>query len=597
MSIFFLYPSITSSLIASSWLVLSFFGISACIPELAHCQEKNYWWTHMNFCFAVPKGLEHVACEDVLQNIGDVGTFTTIKGSGFVFLACNPASDHVHTAIKISNANLLGVESCYIVLGVSSMPRSIYEDTDTERFLDWIEESVQDKAIFVWKECLVAMQHLVPSLSNHVPTNEKPKIVTETKDLVKFRASFEKNNHKHTLASQNIAGAIGEGVLDLFRGRWRVDLKHYDLEIFGTWFLATTGITSTLESSPFLSQSTGSSLSPPDTCDLLFLLAITIPMAHNQASNYRNRIAFGRTAMRPTIAHCLVRMANPQPGDIVLDPCCGVGTIPIEGAYAYPNSLFIGSEVYGPAVCESARANVRHAKLYPVLIKELYRVLRPCGRALLVTQGHKVMNRVLEEQWCANMFNLERKLEMTIGYKVYFFRLRTPNMYKSGPRYPNSTPKASSSTQCQRCLEYGHWTYECKKPRSYKARPTRTQQLSKPLKSMTPELPPEFLDKKGLAEKILKEKEQERKRQKKGSPLSSGSDSDSDSGSESSSGKSRSDSDSKESSSSSSSSESKSDSNSDSDSESRSDTGSDSDSIGSSSSRDRNNKKRRRDRR
>lgn len=199
---------------------------------------------------------------------------------------------------------------------------------------------MQDRAIFAWDECLVAMRHLVPSLSNYVPTNDNSALVTETKELVKFRASFEKNNHKHTLASQNIAGAIGKGLLDLFRGRWRVDLKHYDLEIFGTWFLATS-TTSTLGS--FLSQSTGLSLSP-DTCDLLFLLAITIPIVHNQASNYRNRIVFGRTAMRPTIAHCLVRMANPQPGDIVLDPCCGVGTIPIEGASAYPNSLFIGSE-------------------------------------------------------------------------------------------------------------------------------------------------------------------------------------------------------------------------------------------------------------
>ncbi|GAB5593990.1 hypothetical protein Unana1_08890 [Umbelopsis nana] len=68
-------------------------------------------------------------------------------------------------------------------------------------------------------------------------------------------------------------------------------------------------------------------------------------------------------------------------------------------------------------------------------------------------------------------------------------------MYRTGPRYPSSAKKASSSTQCQKCLEYGHWTYECKKSQSYKARPTRTQQLNKPIKLAEPEVPVEFLDK------------------------------------------------------------------------------------------------------
>jgi ABC-type ATPase with predicted acetyltransferase domain len=41
-------------------------------------------------------------------------------------------------------------------------------------------------------------------------------------------------------------------------------------------------------------------------------------------------------------------------------------------------------------------------------------------------------------------------------------------------------------------------------------RPTRTQQLKKPLKLYEPEIPEELLDKKGLADKILKRKEKER---------------------------------------------------------------------------------------
>ena len=30
--------------------------------------------------------------------------------------------------------------------------------------------------------------------------------------------------------------------------------------------------------------------------------------------------------------------------------------------------------------------------------------------------------------------------------------------------------------QCQRCLKYGHWTYECKNEVAYLYRPSRTMQ-------------------------------------------------------------------------------------------------------------------------
>lgn len=38
----------------------------------------------------------------------------------------------------------------------------------------------------------------------------------------------------------------------------------------------------------------------------------------------------------------------------------------------------------------------------------------------------------------------------------------------------------SAGLVCQRCLQTGHWTYECKNAPVYKSRPTRTQQLKQP---------------------------------------------------------------------------------------------------------------------
>ncbi|RUS34477.1 hypothetical protein BC938DRAFT_480207 [Jimgerdemannia flammicorona] len=370
-------------------------------------------FAHMDFCFAVPKGLETIAHDDIRENVGGVGVILVVEGSGFVYLRCDKSQNHADIVSRINNANLLSVESCYTILGTCTMPKRLINEKNPEILYDWIEKQMQDKTLFAWDECLAAIKSLVPSLSDTKLASDNPTVVTKTDGLMKFRASFEKNDHKHTVASQDIAGAIGSVVLKRFP-HWKVDLKHYDLEVFGTWLTQMPNFASTHQpSSPSFSEAP----------DVPFLLAITVPTSGSKSTNYRNRVAFGRTAMRPTIAHCLVRMANPRPGDIVLDPCGGVGTIPIEGAYAYPASLFIGGEVHGPAICESARANVQHAKLYPKLMKELYRIIRPHGRAFLVTQGHKVMNRVLEYPWCANMFEVEQKVEITIGYRVYLYVL------------------------------------------------------------------------------------------------------------------------------------------------------------------------------
>ncbi|KII86851.1 hypothetical protein PLICRDRAFT_113730 [Plicaturopsis crispa FD-325 SS-3] len=54
-------------------------------------------------------------------------------------------------------------------------------------------------------------------------------------------------------------------------------------------------------------------------------------------------------------------------------------------------------------------------------------------------------------------------------------------MSKYAPHRSFGTPRATSSTTCQKCLKTGHYTYECKAPaRPYVSRPSRTQQLENP---------------------------------------------------------------------------------------------------------------------
>jgi hypothetical protein len=44
--------------------------------------------------------------------------------------------------------------------------------------------------------------------------------------------------------------------------------------------------------------------------------------------------------------------------------------------------------------------------------------------------------------------------------------------------YPESKKlEKSGMQQCQKCLRYGHWTYECKNPTTYLYRPSRSSML------------------------------------------------------------------------------------------------------------------------
>ena len=52
----------------------------------------------------------------------------------------------------------------------------------------------------------------------------------------------------------------------------------------------------------------------------------------------------------------------------------------------------------------------------------------------------------------------------------------SPRKYTGG----GSSSSSSSSAQCQRCLQVGHWTYQCKNEAAYLSRPSRTSFLQKP---------------------------------------------------------------------------------------------------------------------
>lgn len=66
-----------------------------------------------------------------------------------------------------------------------------------------------------------------------------------------------------------------------------------------------------------------------------------------------------RAGIKPSVAYALMQMADIKEGQTILDPFCGAGTIPMEVAYHYQNSVkIIGSDLYEDVI-EGARNNAR----------------------------------------------------------------------------------------------------------------------------------------------------------------------------------------------------------------------------------------------
>ncbi|RIK23710.1 MAG: RNA methyltransferase [Anaerolineae bacterium] len=161
-------------------------------------------------------------------------------------------------------------------------------------------------------------------------------------------------------------------------------------------------------------------------------------------------------ALRPSVAAAMVFLTNPQPGDVFLDPMAGSGTILYERMQAGKFARLLGGDIDQERV-DAARKNVRGsrkkpgpgdpqpdirqwdarklpledasidkiatnlpfgkqlrgaqtpAKLYPPVLAELQRVVRPGGRIVLLTSEYDLIKEEVREL---------PRLTITTGYSV-----------------------------------------------------------------------------------------------------------------------------------------------------------------------------------
>ncbi|MDT3428686.1 23S rRNA G2445 N2-methylase RlmL [Paenibacillus forsythiae] len=165
--------------------------------------------------------------------------------------------------------------------------------------------------------------------------------------------------------------------------------------------------------------------------DAVFALRLT-------DASYRYRTEqrrFTHAALRPSVAHALVWLSNPEATDIVVDPCCGSGTI-VSERLAYPYDQIDGGDLSEEAVEASienigfyGRLRIRHwdarhlpidagfvdkvvtnlpfgrqistdediPKLYYDVFKEMKRVLKSDGSLLCLTDADAAARSAAEK--------------------------------------------------------------------------------------------------------------------------------------------------------------------------------------------------------
>lgn len=240
--------------------------------------------------------------------------------------------------------------------------------------------------------------------------------------LIKFRVTCSRAGDKHCFSSNEAARDFGGAVQEFFQ--WKADMTKFDIEV----------------------------LLNIHNEEVVIGIALTEESLHR-----RNISHFGPTTLRSTLCYGMLRLCKPQASDIILDPMCGTGAIPLEGSIEFNSSFYIAGDNNDMAVSRTMN-NICHIQkrradkgspsglpidtvrwdlcnlpirtssvdiiitdmpfgkrmgskkknwdLYPSCLREMARVCRPgSGKAVLLTQDKKCFSKAV-----SRMGGLWRKL-------------------------------------------------------------------------------------------------------------------------------------------------------------------------------------------
>ncbi|XP_011472945.1 THUMP domain-containing protein 3 [Oryzias latipes] len=386
----------------------------------------------------VPTGFEHTAAEEVQEKIGVDARISRDRGRIYFPVTTDKLSEVHH---------LRSVDNLFVV--VKEYDQYHFKESKEETLMELQELASKlpwTNALEVWKlnrtlkkkkshrkggnatkakpadtgVCDAAeQQESAQELSaaegdtKDAPDVESHQQETAPEDKpVKFRVTCNRAGDKHSFSSNEAARDFGGAVQEFFQ--WKADMTKFDIEV----------------------------LLNIHNEEMVVGLALTEESLHR-----RNISHFGPTTLRSTLCYGMLRLCKLQPSDIVLDPMCGTGAIPLEGAIEFNSSFYIAGDNYDMAVNRTLN-NICHIQkrraekgsspglpidtvqwdlcrlpfrassvdviitdmpfgkrmgsrkknwdLYPSCLREMARVCRPgSGKAVLLTQDKKCFSKAI----------------------------------------------------------------------------------------------------------------------------------------------------------------------------------------------------------
>ncbi|XP_076003522.1 tRNA (guanine(6)-N(2))-methyltransferase THUMP3 [Genypterus blacodes] len=127
--------------------------------------------------------------------------------------------------------------------------------------------------------------------------------------VIKFRVTCSRAGDKHSFSSNEAARDFGGAVQEFFQ--WKADMTKFDVEV----------------------------LLNIHKEEVVVGIALTEESLHR-----RNITHFGPTTLRSTLCYGMLRLCKPEASDVILDPMCGTGAIPLEGAIEFPQSFYVAGD-------------------------------------------------------------------------------------------------------------------------------------------------------------------------------------------------------------------------------------------------------------
>ncbi|XP_076224640.1 tRNA (guanine(6)-N(2))-methyltransferase THUMP3 isoform X2 [Nomia melanderi] len=284
------------------------------------------------------------------------------------------------------------------------------KEADLQLFKDSVHNSMKlEKSLDAWKSITSFQGKIYPTieeyniaekdrkLSNTVTSvathkgRKRGQDPSEAKEneILRYRVTCERSGN-HSFESADVARAIGGELQDKYC--WLVDLSTYYLEV---------------------------------VCKLTDNELVTHLRVTHESKHRRNIMCFGPTTLRATVCYNLLQLAQPKTGDIIIDPMCGGGSIPIEAALVYSQSYVIGGDNHIKAVTRTRSnidASASRCKIDLINWSVSQLPLKDCYVDIVVSDmpfgkrsGRMVDNRILYKQF---LIELGRILKTSTGRTV-----------------------------------------------------------------------------------------------------------------------------------------------------------------------------------